>query len=146
MKALNPNATKVITCPFDVDEPKAEFDISIALPHKVRMELLDTSQGLAADIKDGESVPSELHGFLRACAKAGLRGVRNVYDRSGKLVVMNGQGATDAILDELSEVRIKVTDFDNLVNWIGTQVWTANQLDETEKKTSDSPLTSETTS
>jgi hypothetical protein len=137
MKALNPNAVKTITCPFDTDEPKAEFDISVALPHRVRVDLLDKVKGLAADIIEGESVPSEMHEFLRMCAKAGLRGVRNVYGRSGKLVSVNGQGATDEILDDLAEVRIKALDFDNLVNWLGSEVWKENQLPEEEKKTSD---------
>lgn len=145
MKALNPNAVKTITCPFDTDEPKAEFDISIALPHKVRVNLLDSARGIAVDVLEGETVPSELHDFLRSCAKVGLRGVRGVYGPGGSLVTMNGQGATDAILDELSEVRIKIADFDNLVNWLGSEVWKANQLDETEKKTSVAPSGSETT-
>ena len=140
MKALNPNAVKTITCPFDADEPKAEFDIAVALPYKVRVDLLDSAQGIAVDVLEGETTPSELHAFLRKCAKAGLRAVRNVYGPSGSIVTINGQGVTDAVIDELSEVRIKVSDFDNLVNWIGSEIWKANQLDDTEKKTSGEPL------
>jgi hypothetical protein len=134
MKAQDPQSTKDITCPFDTDEPRAVYTISTALPVGVRNKFMDVFMDVARKVRGDEQVKtSELYSHYRELVKVGLKAVQNVYDGKGNTVVLNGS-VSDAVLDTLAEVRLIGSGFDNLVNWLGTEIWNANTLQEEEKK------------
>lgn len=132
MKAQDPTSTKDITCPFDTEEPKAVFTISTALPVSVRNRFMDVFMGLSSRVKENPATVSETYGHYREMVKIGLRGVQNLYAGKGQAITVNGS-VSDEVLDSLSEIRIK-TGFDNLVNWLGSEIWKANTLRDEEKK------------
>jgi hypothetical protein len=134
MKAQDPQSTKVITCPFDKDTPKAEFTISTSLPVGVRNRFMDIFMDVSKKITEEENVKtSELYGHYRELVKVGLKGLVNVYDPTGKTLAVNGT-VSDEVLNHLSEMKIAGSGFDNIINWLGTEVWRANTLQEEEKK------------
>jgi len=134
MKAQDPQSTKTITCPFDSDEPKASFTISTALPVAVRNRFMDTFMDVAKKLNKEEDVKtSELYSHYRELVKVGLKSMTNVYDPKNNLIPMSGV-VTDQILDVLSEIKLQGSGFDNLINWLGTEVWKANTLQDEEKK------------
>lgn len=139
MRAASPTSVKVLTCPYDTEEPKAEFTISLSIPYGVRNELLDEFSEMSEVLtKGGSSKPSKLYSVFRKVVKSGLKGFKGLYGRGGDVLSMNGQ-VTDQLLDELSEIKLPGTGFENIINWLGSEIWAANTLPEQEKKTSDVP-------
>lgn len=135
MRAIDPGATQTIICPFDKDTPPAEFVISTALSVGVRNRFMDTFMSLAGRYRDEEQVTTtELYKEYRELVRLGLRGMANVYDSTGKALVVNGS-VTDEILNHLSELRISESGYDNVINWLGAEIWRANTVSDAEKKT-----------
>jgi len=132
MRAQDPQGTKDITCPFDTEEPKAVFTISTSLPVAIRNRFMDVFMELGTRAKEKPATVSESYGHYREIVKVGLKGLVNTYGGKGNAITMNGH-VTDEVLDSLSEIRLK-TGFDNLVNWLGSEIWKANTLADEEKK------------
>lgn len=134
MRAQDPQSTKSITCPFDPDEPKGEFIISTGLPVSLRNRFMDVFMEISRRLTDEDSVKTtELYGHYRELVKVGLKGLTNIYDSKGNSISVNGS-VPDTVLDALAEMRLPGSGFDNVINWLGTEIWKANTLQEEEKK------------
>jgi hypothetical protein len=134
MKAQDPGSTRVITCPFDKDTPKGEFIISTALPVGTRNTFMDVFMDLSRKFSEEDPVKTaELYAHYRELVKAGLKGMKNLFTPDGKALSVNGT-VSDEVLGHLSEMRLFGSGFDNVVNWLGTEIWKANTLQDEEKK------------
>ena len=134
MKAQDPQDTKSITCPFDKDSLKAKFTVSTALSVGVRNRFMDIFMDVARKITDEENIKTaELYTHYRELVKVGLKGIENVFDSKGNTLHVNGT-VSDEVLNHLSEMKLQGSGFDNVVNWLGTEIWRANTLQEEEKK------------
>lgn len=142
MRMTDPKAVKTVVCEFDTSDDKATFDVTAALPVNERNRFMDTFQEVAKKNTAGETLKiSELHTIYRDLVKVGLKKISGVYTSAGGAVTMNGH-VSDEVLNQLAEVRLEGTGFDNLINWLGTEIWKANTLQEDDKKKSDSPSNS----
>lgn len=123
-QALNPEATIVIVDDTDKD-PKMEFEVRV-LPIKTRLKWYEIFQK-ERDVQGA-------HEDNRAYVKETLVQLKNVCDIKGQPLHINGQGATDEILDALSEVRMAT--YDNVIGWLATKTMKANIPSEQDSKNS----------
>lgn len=139
LRVTKPNQLKTVECPFDHDEPKVTITFISSMDYDTRNQFYEMRQEL-----DEESVMSAAKTFYRAVVKKCLQKIENVQVDQIPLTI-NGQGATDEVMDALQEVRIPGSGFDNLLSWAGSVIWSANTLDEEAKKKFEPSLSQEKT-
>lgn len=147
MRAVNPNEILTVTAPFESDPVPTEFDIVVGITGAERSRLMDLRvEGEQAETKVGHSVPSTLGSFFREVVAFGLRGLRNFTGQNGKPVVLkfvdkDGRRlVAKEVLDELEACLTPGTSFDNLLNWLGIEIWQRSTLTPEQKKTFDERL------
>jgi hypothetical protein len=138
MRVTDPNATKVIKHPSDEG---AEFEISVSLSRDKRMAFAQELQSLAPKADEPMS-QTRMQGFYGRLVKECLKGLRGVEDASGGILALMGP-VSDALLKQLQEIRLP--DFDNLVLWLGQEIYKENILSEEDKKKLQSRLSTDST-
>ena len=133
MRVTDPNAVKTIKHPSDEE---AEFDISISMTSEKRMQFQQDFFALAPD--EGKTVViAKYQAYYARLVKEGLRGLRGVFDASGGILALTTP-ISEAVIKQLSEVRLP--DDDNLVRWLGKEIYKENILSEEDKKKLQSQL------
>jgi hypothetical protein len=127
MRVTDPNAIKTIKHPSD-DE--AEFDISVSMTREKRMQFQQDYFALAPGEKD-PVVIAKYQAYYGRLVKDCLKGLRGVFDASGGILALT-MPISDGLLKQLCEVRLP--DEDNLVLWIGKEIYKENILSDSEKK------------
>ena len=133
LKSLSVNSTRTITCPYETEEPKAEFTIADMLPLNIRTELKDGYSDFEKGA-DGRSKASFRFGSRNIeIVRHGLKGLKNLEGEDGKPVELK-QVTRDGRLviaeETLQALSIPLMQdgFDTLIDWLAGEIWSANTV------------------
>jgi hypothetical protein len=135
---FNPSATKRITCPFDTDETKSVFVISLGLPVSVRQRIKDDYAEYVYEPQDGVVKTSVKYQYTERnneIVKYGLKGLENFFDVNGNPVVLNiKNGVISEETLQALDVPLKDSKYESLIDWLAGEIWFVNTTTESELK------------
>jgi hypothetical protein len=135
MRVTDPNAIKTIKHPSD----DAEFDISVSMPKHERTAYTEEMNNLPPN---DSGIVTKTQALYEKIVKSGLRQMRFVYDANGEPLEVKGT-VSNELLKKLFEIRLP--EWDNLVIWLGQEIYKENMMTEEAKKKLESRLTSDST-
>jgi hypothetical protein len=145
VKALDPNATLDLTCPYDKEETKTIFTIAANLPLDVRLRIRDSHQEFGSETSEDGKTSKRTTRFSfgarnKEIVQYGLKGLQYLQDSQGKTVAIQftkdadgRQVVTEGVLEALN-IPVGQDGFDLLLDWLASKIWNANSVTEEEAK------------
>lgn len=136
-KALNPSATRRLTCPYDKREPQSVFIVSESLPASVRAMVKDKYSEYSRGEEDDTTTMRFAYGQRNiAIVQHGLKGLEGFknFDDSDVVVKLTKDAVIDDVTLEALNIPIQKDGYDTLIDWLANKIWEANTVTDAETK------------